>query len=370
MAISQLVFVGTYTEPILFGTGKVYQGGGKGIYILGLDGETGAMEPLAIAEGIRNPSYLAFGPGNEFLYVVNELKEFQGRDSGALSSFAFDRESLALRLLDTRPTGGADPCHVAVDREGSFVAVANYSGGSVSVFPALEGGRLGEASAFSRHSGSSVDPVRQAAPHAHSAVFAPSNRALLVADLGLDEIVAYDFDPATGSLGRNEARSVATAPGSGPRYLEFHPSGRFAYIVNELASTVTAYSAADGGESLAPMRSLSTLPPGFSVASTGADLHISPRGDFLYVSNRGHDSIAIFGIDAETGSLRALGHESTRGKTPRNFALDRDGRFLLVANQDSGTVVLFRIDEATGWPEYAGATAAVPNPVCVKTIEA
>ncbi|HWR11806.1 MAG TPA: lactonase family protein [Rectinemataceae bacterium] len=369
MEKTQLVFVGTYTEPILFGTGKVLEGKGKGIYMYRLRGDSGRMDLLSVAEGIMNPSYLAFSDGSRRLFAVNELKRCEGRHSGALSAFAFDGGSMELAFLNKRLTRGTDPCHVAVDGTGRFAAVANFMSGSIIIFPILEDGSLGEASAFVQHRGSSVDKARQAGPHAHSIIFDPSNRYMLVPDLGLDKIIVYDFDSLNGSLRLSDERCVASAAGVGPRYLEFHSSGRFAYVVNELSSTIDSFAVDPENLSFRMIQSSSTLPAGYRGASTCADLHISPSGEFLYASNRGHDSIAIFGIEKASGRLGLIGHESTKGHTPRNFAIDGGGRFLLVANQDSDTVVVFRMDAVTGKLEYTGTTIEVPTPVCIKIID-
>lgn len=369
MGKKALVFVGTYTEPILFGTGKVLWGKGKGIYIYRFDGDTGKMDLLRVAEGIQNPSYMAFGAGNRRLYAVNELKKCEGRDSGALSAFAFDPENMSLEFLNKRLTMGTDPCHVTTDRSGKFAAVANFMSGSVAVFPIREDGSLGEASAFVQHLGSSVDPARQAGPHAHSIIFDPSNAYLFVPDLGLDRLVAYKFDSTSGKLEPSAERCIVSPPGVGPRHLEFHPSGAFAYMINELASSITAYAFDSKRVMFSGIQSVSTLPSGYEGASTCADVHVSFSGDFLYGSNRGHDSIALFRIDGKTGVLKPIGHEATRGRTPRNFAIDPSGRFMFVANQDSDNIAIFRIEPVTGRLDFTGKRIDVPTPVCVKMIE-
>jgi len=369
MPKKQLVFVGTYTEPILFGTGATLQGKGKGIHFYELDENSGRMEQVAVAEGIQNPSYLAFGRGSKCLYAVNELKRCEGAVSGGLSAYAFDPESLALTFLDKRLSGGTDPCHVAVDPSGRWAALANYRSGSVAVYPILADGGLGRMASFVQHAGHGANPARQEGPHAHAVIFAPGGGSLMVPDLGADRIAAYRFDPKTGSLSADPERSVSCAPGAGPRSLAYHPSGRFAYAVNELASSVTAFEVDPANGILTAMQSLSTLPEGWSGTSTCADLHLAPSGKFLYASNRGHDSIAVFAVDEADGNLRAVGHESTRGATPRNFALDREGFVLLAANQDSDSIAVFRINRMTGKPEYAGVSCFAPTPVCVKFFE-
>lgn len=369
MGKKQLVFVGTYTEPILFGTGKVVQGKGKGIYIYRLDENSGKLELIRVVDGIRNPSYLAFGPESRNLYAVNELKQCEGSNSGAVSAFTFDKKAMSLAFLNMRLTRGTDPCHVATDRTGKFVAIANFMSGSIAIFPVLADGSLGEASSFVQHHGSSVDTVRQGGPHAHSITFDPSNNYIFVPDLGLDMVLAYRFDSEKGTIELSEDRCVLSPPGAGPRHLEFHPSGRFAYVVNELDSSIAAFEFDAERVIFSAKQYISTLPIGFLGSSTCADIHISPTGNFIYASNRGHDSIACFRIDKSDGTLSAIAYEPTRGRTPRNFAIDGRGRFLLVGNQDSDSIAVFRIDEATGKLDYADFSIEVPTPVCVKVVD-
>jgi len=361
-----LVFVGTYTEPILFGTGKILQGKGEGIYVLRLDRESGALEAVDKTTGVANPSYLAFDATRRFLYAVNELKTYEGAPTGAVSAFAVDPTSGSLRLLNRRPTHGTDPCHVVVDEAGRHVFVANFMSGSVCVLPVGADGSLGEASDFVAHQGSSIDPARQKGPHAHSVTLDASNRHAFVPDLGLDKLMVYRFDPGRGMLEPHSTPWVKMKPGAGPRHLALHPGGRFAYLVNELDSTVVALAYDRMAATFECVQSVSTLPGDFEGASTCADIHVSPSGDFVYASNRGHDSIAIFRRDPHAGTLRSVGHEPTQGKTPRSFAVEPGGRFLLAANQDSDSIVTFRIDSESGKMRPTGHVANVPTPVCVK----
>jgi 6-phosphogluconolactonase len=363
----QLVYVGTYSEPILFGTGQVLHGKGKGIYAFRFDASAGALEPVGITEGVRNSSYLAFDPGRKFLYCVNEFKEYEGKASGAVSSFRIDRETGALTYLNTKASHGTDPCHLTVDRTGKNVLVANFASGSVCVLPLDADGSLKEASCVVQHEGSSVDPKRQTGPHAHAAEIDAANRYVFVPELGMDKVMIYELDPEQGRLTSNPQQPfVDVAPGAGPRQLVMHPNGRFAYLINELNSTMSAYGydAAEG--SLRELQTLSTLPADFTGDSTCAEVQIAPSGKFLYGSNRGHDSIVTFAIDAASGMLTLVGHESTRGKTPRNFAVSPSGAFLAAANQDSDNVVMFRIDEATGKLAPTGDVVAAGTPICVR----
>jgi 6-phosphogluconolactonase len=365
MADKEFVYIGTYTEPILFGTGEVLVGKGRGIYVYEIDVQSGEICLIGIKEGVVNPSYIAFGSGGEYVYAVNELKTFNGQASGTVSAFKLGGKASELEFLDLQLTMGTDPCHLAQDRSGKFVAVANYMSGSVAVFPIMMDGSLGKKVSFMQHDGKSIDPNRQSGPHAHSVVFDPSNRYLLVQDLGIDKIVVYDFDDRTGGLTYDREKSISLTPGSGPRYLEYHPSGKYAYLINELSSTVSVFSAKSGKAVLSEIQNIKTIPAEFHGPSTAADLHITPSGDYLYASNRGHDSLAIFRIDQDSGKLELIGFESTRGKTPRNFAIDPKGNFILVANQDSDSIVVFRINP-DGTLKVTENQLEVPNPVCIR----
>jgi 6-phosphogluconolactonase len=365
--MAHLVFVGTYSEPILFGTGQVLQGRGKGIYAFRLNPATGALTPSAIAEGVRNSSYLAFDPTRRFLYCVNEFKEYEGKASGAVSAFRINAETGELTYLNTRASHGTDPCHLIVDATGRNVLVANFASGGVCVLPVLPDGSLGEASQVIQHQGSSVDPVRQKGPHAHAVAIDRANRYVFVPDLGLDQVLVYTLDAANGKLTPNANQPfVSTAPGAGPRQLVMHPGGGFAYLINELNSTMTAYRYDAARGALTELQTLSTLPSGFTGRSTCAEVQIAPSGRFLYGSNRGHDSIVVYAIDPRDGALRLQGHESTRGRIPRNFEVSPDGAFLIAANQDTSDLFTFRIDAATGMPAWTGQRAEAGTPICVR----
>lgn len=366
MTTEQIILIGTYTEPIRFGTGRILEGKGEGIYCYRFDPEKGSFRFISLAKGVTNPSFLTATKDLKYVYAVNELKKAEGQDSGLISAFAFDAATGSLTFLNSQLTWGTDPCFVELDRKEKFAAVANFMSGSVAVFPLQPDGSLGKAVCVVQHSGHSVDPARQAGPHAHSIIFDTTNRTMFVPDLGLDSMVAYEFNERSGCLVANSARSAASIPGAGPRHMEIHRSGRFAYTVNELGSTITAQKFDAEAMTLSAFQEISTLPAGYSGASTCADLHIGLSGRFLYASNRGHDSIAIYSIDAGTGHLELLGHESTRGGVPRNFAVDATGRWLLVANQDTDQIVLYRIDQATGMLQFSGTELEIPTPVCVR----
>jgi len=366
MTTEYLVFVGTYTDPILFGTGKILDGKGEGIYVYRMDPATGAMELIKTNTGITNPSYLAFDAGGTCLYAVNELKTYRDAPTGTVSAFTVDTKTGELTFLNKQPTGGTDPCHLIVDHSGKYVLLANFMSGSVCVLPVRPDGSLGDASDFIQHHGSSIDPNRQQGPHAHAVTLDESNRYVFVPDLGLDQTLIYRFDVDSGKLEPNAEPSVAVKPGAGPRHLLFHPNGGYAYLINELDSTIAAYRFDKETGSLGDIQTISTLPEDFQGLSTCADLQISPGGQFLYGSNRGHDSIVMYKIDQGTGRLSCIGHESTRGNTPRNFAIDPAGNLLLAANQDSDTIVTFRIDPKSGELHPTGHVTQVPTPVCVK----
>jgi 6-phosphogluconolactonase len=350
-----LVYVGTYTS-----------GKSEGIYLYRLNLSDGTLKHSGTTRGVANPSYLTLDRRRRFLYAVNESEEFEGRRSGAVSAFAIDRGTGALRLLNQRPSMGGAPCYVTAAESGKFVLVANYVGGNVAVLPVLKDGSLGEATDLKQDCGSGPNHERQEGPHAHCVVLDRANRYAYTCDLGTDKIMIYRFDARDGKLIPSAQPWVELKPGAGPRHLTFHPDGRLAYVLNELDSTVTAF-AHDGAQgTLKEVQTVRALPEDFKGANTGADIHVAPGGRFLYCSNRGHDSIAAFSVDAKTGGLRLLGHTTTQGKTPRNFVIDPTGKFLLVANQHSDTVVTFCLDPLTGALEPTGHSADVPSPVCLK----
>jgi len=361
-----LLFIGTYTDPVLFGTGKVMHGKGEGIYVFHLEASSGAMRPVSKITGITNPSYLAFDRTRRFLYAVNELKAYEGQPSGTVSAFAVERDTGRLSFLNKQLTHGTDPCHVLVDDRGRHVFVANFMSGSICVLPVRRDGSLGQTCGFVQHEGSSVDPVRQGGPHAHSVTLDEANRFAFVPDLGLDRLMVYRFDSERGALEPNAVPWLKTKAGAGPRHMVFKPGGAWAYLVNELESTVQtlAYDGETG--TFEDLGSVTALPFGYTGPSTCADIQLSPSGKHVYVSNRGHDSIAIYAVDPRSGTLGQVGHELTLGRTPRGFGIDPSGRYLVAANQDSDTVVVFRIDPESGRLTPTGQIAEVPTPACVK----
>lgn len=351
-----LVYFGTYTG-----------GESKGIYVSRLKLSTGELGAPSLAGEMTNPSFLALHPTKKYLFAVGEVSEVGGKKGGGVAGFAIDLGTGKLSLINQQSSGGAGPCHIVVDPEGKNALVANYGGGSVAALPIAADGRLSPASAFVQHTGSSVNPRRQKEPHAHSINVDPGNRFAFAADLGLDKVLVYRFDPSKGSLEAHEPPAAAVAPGSGPRHFAFHPSGRFAYVINEMLLTVTAFAYDAQAGKLTEVQTVTTLPPGAKGGGLStAEVQVHPSGKFLYGSNRGHDTIAIFSIDEKTGKLTPVGHEPTQGKTPRNFGIDPTGAFLLAANQGSDSVVVFRIDPSTGKLAATGHTVKVGKPVCVK----
>ncbi len=369
MSGRELLFIGTYTEPILFGTGDILPGKGKGIHLMALD-DDGGLSAAGLAPGVRNPSFLCLSRDRRFLYAVNELKEYEGARTGAVSAFAVSWENgtAALRFLNSRPTGGTDPCHIAVNRARTHVFVSNFMSGSVCVLPILDDGSLGPASDFIQYEGKSAHPRRQTSPHAHSLVFDAEERYAFVPDLGTDKLMAYRTDFASGKLVPGDTPFFATAPGDGPRFLEFHPNARWCYLINEIGSSVSLldYDAANGR--FEKRQTVATIPADFAADNICADLHLTPDGKYLYASNRGHNSLARYRVNPADGKLEPLGNVPCGGRTPRNFAVSKSGKFLLVANQDSDNLLSFRIDYAAGELEKVDEIAA-PTPVCVLPVD-
>jgi 6-phosphogluconolactonase len=351
-----LVYVGTYTGEQ-----------SRGIYVSRFDPQTGALGQPELAVESTNPSFLAVHPSRTFLYAVNEIGEFEGQPAGSVSAFAIDRTSGRLTEINRQPSGGPGPAHLIVDRAGRNVLVANYGGGSAAVLPVERNGALRPPSSVVEHTGSSANPIRQKRPHAHAIQLDAENRFAYVPDLGIDRVMIYRFDADRGTLQPHDPPSAAVAPGAGPRHFAFHPGGRFAFVINELTCTITTFSREPTPGALTAVHTVSTLPAGETVQKgySTAEIRVHPSGRFVYGSNRGHDSIAVFSVDEATGRLTLVQHEPTQGSTPRNFNLDPGGRWLLAANQRSHSVVVFRIDQETGRLTPAGHQIEVGSPVTV-----
>ena len=355
MARDWLLFVGTYTHDT----------DSKGIYTYRFDEESGAVEATGEVAEVANPSFLALDPQYRCLYAVAEVSEYEGTPGGGALAYSIDPASGALTPIDHQSTVGPGPCHLVVEASGRYVLAANYGGGSVAMLPIREDGGLGPASDFVQHEGSSIDPGRQQEPHAHSIFNDPGNAHAYVPDLGMDKVLVYDLDLDTGRLVPG-GHHGAVPPGSGPRHFDFHPNGRFAYAINELSNTVTVYDYDAGSGRIDAIETVSTLPGDFTGTSHTADVHVTASGRFLYGSNRGHDSLAMFAIDQESGRLEFLGTEPTQGSQPRNFAIDPTDRFVLAANHHGDNIVTFRIDQQSGRLDPTGASAYAPTPVCLK----
>jgi 6-phosphogluconolactonase len=351
-------YVGTYTNG----------NQSKGIYVLKFDASTGKLTELGAAGGVKNPSFLAIHPSQKFLYAVGEIDDFGGKKAGGVSAFAIDPEDGSLKLLNQQSSGGGGPCFVTVDAAGKNALVANYGGGSVACLPINADGRLRERSTFIQHEGKSVDASRQEGPHAHSINLDKANKYAFVCDLGLDKVLVYRFDYNKGSLTPNDPPAASIEPGSGPRHFSFHPSGKFAYVINEMAMTVTAFQYDPAHGTLKTLQTISTIPDSDrdQKGMSTAEVLVHPSGKFLYGSNRGHDTIVAFKIDSGSGKLTYLENESTQGKTPRNFFIDPTGQFLLAENQDSDSIVVFRIDQQSGKLDPTGEKLEIPSPVCIR----
>lgn len=353
------LYIGTYTRPEAHVDGQ-----GEGIYIYQMDPQTGLLTHQGTVLGVINPSYLAVAEVANLLFAVNELARAD-EESGFVSAFAIDPQTRQLTFLNQQPSAGVAPCHVSTTAGGNFALAANYMTGTVSVLPVAADGRLRPGMVAHPQQGSGPHP-RQDGPHAHMVAPDPSGRFILATDLGTDRIWVYRLDQPTGRLIPAGQSGVAIQPGSGPRHFAFHPNGRYLYLVTELSSEIILfhYDAAEG--TLSEKETQSMLPAGFSGSNLAADIHVHPSGRFLYATNRGHDSIVIYAIEARTGKLTRVGFESTRGHTPRNFAIDPAGNFLLVANQDSNNIVPFKINADNGRLTATSQVAQVPTPVCIR----
>lgn len=352
------VFVGTNTQ----------NGVSKGIYRFHFNLATGEATDPELAAETPSPTFVAIHPNGRFLYSVNAVAEFRGEKTGSLSAFSLDARSGDLKLLNQQPSGGPGPCHLITDRSGEHVLTANYVGGSAAVLKVQPDGSLSAPTCVVQHEGSSIDPKRQEGPHAHSINLDAAERFAFVADLGLDQVKIYRFDAGAGTLTPHTPAFAATAAGAGPRHFAFHPTGRFAYVINELSSTVTVFRYDAAAGALTAIQALSTVPAGFTGENYTAEVRVHPGGRFLYGSNRGHDSLALFRIDGETGRLTALGHQPTFGKWPRNFTFDPSGEWVIVGNQNTNNIRFFRLHTETGALTPAGRELSCPVPICFRTL--
>ncbi len=352
------VYVGTYTAAI-----------SKGIYGFRFQPSTGELIPLGVMAEAPNPSFLVISPNSRFLYAVN----WKGSDTvegNTVSAYALNPHTGKLTFLNKVSSKGEMPTHLLIDPSGRTVLVANYGSGSVAALPVQPNGRLSEATWFDQHPSSGAVKNRQTGPHAHSVVLSPDKRFALVADLGLDEIFSYRFDAAKSSLSPNDPPFTTVGPDSGPRHMAFHPNGRFLYVNNQDNSTVAVFAYYQAGGTLKELQTISTLPPDFTGKNTTAEIQTDSAGKFLYVSNRGHDSIAVFAIGPREGTLTSVEHVSTQGKSPRNFSLDATGSYLFAANENSSNIVLIHVDRNTGRLTPTGKVVPVGSPSCVIFLKA
>ena len=350
---AQLMYVGTYTKP---------QSSSEGIYAYRLDAKTAKFTPLGMVAAGPNPTFLAVHPSGKFLYAINEVDSFQGKKTGSVSAYSIDKATGKLTLLNQVSSAGPGPCHLTVDATGKAVLVANYSGGSFSSFAIQADGNLSEAASFIQENGSSVDKARQMAPHGHSIMLAKNNKIALGADLGTDKVMIFQLDAATGKITPNSPAFGTVKPGSGPRHLVIAPDQKHVYVLNEMFSSVSTLEFDVAKGTLKELEQVSALPaptPG----NSGAEIQISGDGRFVYSSNRGHDSIAVFAGDPQTALLKLIQNEPTGGQTPRAFVLDPSGNFLVAGNQNTNSFTLHRVDKATGKLSPAGSPVELGAPV-------
>jgi 6-phosphogluconolactonase len=349
-----LLYIGAYTSAK-----------NKGITVARFDKSTGAITEMSTAAETPNPTFLELHPNGKWLYAINEVSNFGGKKEGSVDAYSIDRASGKLTLLNQVSSKGAGPCHVSLDRSGRMVMIANYGSGSVASYKVLPDGQLSDAVSFFQHEGKGPVAGRQAGPHAHSINAAPDNRFAVACDLGTDELRVYKLDPGKGSMEKHKVANAA--PGAGPRHFAWHPKKMWGYAVNELNSTVTVFLYAPDGL-LEEIQSVSTLPEGYRNENAPAEIRVHPTGKFLYASNRGEDSIAVFTIDAATGKLASVDHTLTQGAVPRNFYIEPTGRWLLAANQKTDNIIVFAIEQKTGKLQNTGKGITVGQPVCLRTL--
>ncbi|TKJ35496.1 MAG: 6-phosphogluconolactonase [Planctomycetes bacterium B3_Pla] len=351
--------------PVYFGTYTRGADSSRGIYRSVLDLDSGRLSDPVLAAEAKNPSFLEIHPNGRFLYAVSE-----SGGTGAVSAYVINADAGDLKFLNRQSSSGAGPCHVSIDHAGKNVLVANYGSGSASVIPIEPDGRLAKPTGFVQHEGSSINPNRQKGPHAHSINVSADDRFAFVADLGIDKVMIYKLDAEKGTIVANDPAFARLKPGAGPRHFAFHPNGKYAYVINELHCTVTAFAYDSAAGALTEIQTVPTLPDTFDGSNSCAEVRVHPSGKFLYGSNRGHDSIAVYRIDQATGTLTFVEHETADIKTPRNFNIDPTGKFCLVANQGSDSVVVFRINRRTGALEPTANKISVGRPVCIRFLQA
>ena len=349
------LIIGTYTN-----------GKSEGLYVYDFNTSTGDNAFISSIK-TSNPSFVAVSPNKKYVYAVNEDAD-AANNGGQVSAFKFNKKKGIMRFINQQPSGGNHPCYIVVDKTGKWVIAANYSGGSFSLLPVNKDGSVATAKAIIQRKGKSINKDRQESAHVHSTVLTSDNKHLLVADLGTDKLMLYNFDDMNGTLTEDTTASINVNAGSGPRHIALDPSEKYVYLTEELSGTIGVFSLAQNGK-LKLLQTISAVAENYKGSFGGADIHVSPDGKFLYASNRGEaNTIAIFSIDTATGLLTAIGQQSTMGIMPRNFNFDPSGNFLLVANQQSGGIVIFSINHQTGLLTDTGKRIDVPNPVCIKWV--
>ncbi len=347
------VYIGTYTRV----------NSSEGIYHSVLDLETGKLSEPDLSCVVPNPTFLEIHPNGKFLYAISE------REPGAVSAFAIHKESRKLEFINKSSSEGKGPCHLCISNDGKVLLTANYGSGSVASIPIKDDGSLADPASSFQHSGSSVNPGRQKGPHAHSVNLSPDNRFAYVADLGIDKLMVYSLDTGSGKIVQNNPSEIRIKPGAGPRHFTFHPNGKIAYLINELNATIVSFAYDSLNGNLSELQAISTLPEGFSGPNLCAEVKVHPNGNFLYGSNRGHDSIAIYKISPSDGKLALLGFQNSGIRSPRNFNIEPTGKFCVVANQDSDSVIIFRVNQETGLLEPTDQVIKVGKPVCVRFLK-
>jgi 6-phosphogluconolactonase len=352
------IYIGTFAEP-----------GSKGIYVTEFNRKNHTLQVVSTANAEDSPSFLAFGTAGHNLYAVNrggvgKLKQF-----GSVGAYSVDSKTGKLKLINQVSSFGNGPCHLSTDKSGRWLFVSHYGSGNLVVFPVKPDGSIGAPADSVRHSGKGAHETRQEKPHVHSALITSDNRFLLVADLGTDKLMIYRFDPASGKLTPGEQPFWQARPGTGPRHFAFHPQMNRIYVAGELSNTVEVLDFKPENGSIRSLQRVSSLPGNFIEPNTTADIHLTSDGKFLYISNRGHNSLAGYQVDPKTGLLKLIGFTGTEGEHPRNFMIDPLGEFILVANRDTDNVTVFEIDEQTGVLEFTGSQVSIPSPVCVKMQE-
>ena len=356
--IKEYIYVGTYNED-----------GKPGIFVYEFDRKKGSMSLVQEIGGMGSPSYLEIHPSGKYLYSVNRSSVTPDNKWGSVSSYKIDPENGTISHLNDQPSQGSESCHISIDSKGRLVFVSNYSTGNLSVFPVLENGSLDTFSDVEQHYGSSINQQRQKGPHVHQSIVSPDDNFLYVSDLGIDLVKAYSIDYNKNSVTGIPGSDGVVEKGSGPRHSTIQKNQKFAYVINELASTVTVFKIKAGDGQLMPIQTLSTIPEDYKEVNYCADIHIDPSGEFLYGSNRGHNSLAIFKIGQDNGKLEATGFQSTSGEWPRNFLIDPKGEFVFVANQNSDNIVIFKRNSKSGELSKVEKEIIVPKPVCLKILQ-